>query len=173
MSRPWQDLNAFTLEPLLGLFRCVFRISILLENDLVLVQTPILQCILEGSRQDVAVVLRFHNTINLAAITNTGVRHASPHHQRTGPMLDAKVEVMWPDWTTGSFPVVTAPVRSPDVDFGLITEYHTSLIVHYPILVRYGPLIPRLLVTSGEKGLLNFLLCLKAHGSKRAFHTGM
>lgn len=63
----------------------------------------------------------------------------------------------------GQTPVVLAPVRAPDVDFGFVREYHVSPVFRSPEFVFLGPFVSRFPVAGGEEGLLDFFPGLETH----------
>jgi len=62
-----------------------------------------------------------------------------------------------------SRPVVFAPVRAPNVDFGFIREYNTFSVAHCPILILFGPSITLFHVGMTDHRLPLLDTAMKAH----------
>jgi transposase len=87
-----------------------------------------------------------------------------PHHQGTASMRDGQVQVVGLDRVARPFPVITASVRAPNVNFSFITKNDALPIVLGPVFVRQGPLVAYLAVVGGKERLLGLWLCFRAHG---------
>ncbi|KAI8053626.1 hypothetical protein BDF21DRAFT_431587 [Thamnidium elegans] len=86
------------------------------------------------------IVLFFHTSIiYLARISWTVICYTTPHHNTASTMLQCHFNMMKSKYIIRSFPIVLAPIRTPNINFCFVREYHSSPIVGCPISMSFGP----------------------------------
>jgi hypothetical protein len=79
------------LEPGFGLFASIFRIIILLEDDILAPFLKVLDGLLEFILQNADIKVGIHPTLNPSGIANSFLAYIAPHHQGSYSKLDSRL----------------------------------------------------------------------------------
>jgi hypothetical protein len=89
LSWPVHDLNSIVLEQGFGLFASMFRVIILLEDDILVPFLEVLNGLLEFILQNADIKVSIHPALNPSGITNSFLAHTASHHQGSPSQLDS------------------------------------------------------------------------------------
>jgi len=89
LSWPVHDLDSMVLEPGFGLFAGMFRVIILLEDDILVPFLKVLDGLLEFILQNANIKVSIHPALNPSGIANSFPAHTALHYQRSPSKLDS------------------------------------------------------------------------------------
>ena len=80
LSWPLHNLNSVILEPGFGLFAGVFRVIILLKDDILAPFLKVLDGLLKFIIQNANIKVSIHPALNPSGIANSFLTHTASHH---------------------------------------------------------------------------------------------
>jgi hypothetical protein len=89
LSWPVHDLDSMVLEPGFSLFAGMFRVIILLEDDILAPFLEVLNRFLEFILQNAGIKVSIHPALNSSGIANSFLAYTAPHHQGSPSKLDS------------------------------------------------------------------------------------
>lgn len=133
-------LDLVLLKPCHCWFRLVLWVVILLKVNGALVHTIVLQRFHVSCSKNMLVHQGVHGTIvYLARISWSLTGYTSPHDRFAATMLHWKIYVVWTKDITRLGPIVSAAIRSPNVDLRFIGEHYLMPLLYGPILILLCP----------------------------------
>ena len=91
LSWPVHNLDSVVLEPGFGLFASVFRVIILLKDDILAPFLEVLDGLLEFIIQNANIKVSIHPALNSGGIANSFPTHTAPHHQEPPFKLNSRL----------------------------------------------------------------------------------
>ena len=86
---PVHNLDFVVLKPGFSLFASMFRVIILLEDDILVPFLEVLDGLLEFILQNANIKVSIHPALNPSGIANSFPTHTAPHHQGSTSKLDS------------------------------------------------------------------------------------
>ena len=80
LSWPVHNLDSVVLEPGFGLFASVFRVIILLKDDILVPFLKVLDGLLKLILQNANIKVSIHPALNPSGIANSFLTHTASHH---------------------------------------------------------------------------------------------
>jgi hypothetical protein len=80
LSWPVHNLGSMVLEPSFGLFASMFRVIILLEDDILAPFLKVFDGLLEFILQNANIKVSIHPALNSSSIANSFLAYTAPHH---------------------------------------------------------------------------------------------
>src|SRR6266853_2815113 len=91
LSWPVHNLDSVVLEPGFGLFASVFRVIILLKDDILVPFLKVLDRLLKLILQNANIKVSMHPALNPSGIANSFPTHTAPHYQEPPFKLDSEL----------------------------------------------------------------------------------